>query len=264
MAYLKGYAIIPHRGSMLKFFLLLHVLICIPSFALPSNQDDSSSKQWKRVYLTTFPRSGNHWTRYLIEEASGIATSSLYQDKRPPHLNQIFPWNGYCPDHGYEGNRRYPNINDIVLLKTHFYPDPHHKKFIAAIRIVRHPVDSIYSHYVLVSERAHEVVQEYVPRDFLLNELNRWKDWHNYWDSKPNVTTFRYEDMLDAPYPILKSMMTICNYAHTDEDILRAIIKYPPTGYLLKHLHHFTEDDLQLVEEKLGPLMRKYFYEIPH
>lgn len=245
---------------MLRFLIAL-LLLCIPSFA-SSIQDHSNSKPWKRIYFTTFPRSGNHWTRYLIEEASGISTSSIHQDVIPPHLSQLFPWGGYCPDHGYEGNRRYPKKNDTVLLKTHLYADQHHKKSIGAIRIVRHPVDCIYSYYVLVSKRNHECIQELVPRDFLIYALNRWNDWHNYWDSKPNVTTFRYEDMLEAPFPILKSIMTICNYVHLDEDIVRAITKYPPNGYVLKHLNHFTEDDLQLIELKLGTLMKKYNYEI--
>ena len=30
------------------------------------------ANDWKRVYLASFPRSGNHWTRFLIEEATGI------------------------------------------------------------------------------------------------------------------------------------------------------------------------------------------------
>src|SRR4051812_11514770 len=78
------------------------------------------SEQWTRVYLATYPRSGNHWIRYLVEEASHIATSSVYRDPDPLHLKRIFPWGGYCCHHGYEGQCRYPTKKDCVLVKTHF------------------------------------------------------------------------------------------------------------------------------------------------
>lgn len=55
--------------------------------------EEVQTKNWQhRVYLASYPRSGNHWLRYLIEEAKGIATSSVYQDPDPPHLDQVFPW----------------------------------------------------------------------------------------------------------------------------------------------------------------------------
>ncbi|XP_042224606.1 WSC domain-containing protein 1-like isoform X2 [Homarus americanus] len=34
-----------------------------------------------RVWLTSFPRSGNTWTRYLLEAATGIFTGSVFNDK---------------------------------------------------------------------------------------------------------------------------------------------------------------------------------------
>src|SRR5690348_10906431 len=85
--------------------------------ALPSKEDWS-----KRVYLATYPRSGNHWVRYLIEEITHIATSSVYcdGDADKSHLGKPFPWGGYCPKYGYEGKCRYPTPDDIVVVKTHF------------------------------------------------------------------------------------------------------------------------------------------------
>src|SRR5262249_43452350 len=109
---------------------------------------------WKRVYLATYPRSGNHWMRFLIEEATHIATSSVYCDPDPPHLADPFPWGGYCVDNGYRGNCRYPQRTDIVFIKTHFPLFAAHrfdkKPSIKTLRLVRHPVDSIYSFYVYI------------------------------------------------------------------------------------------------------------------
>lgn len=99
------------------------LLLCLFSCLLtPMDATRSTSlvprftQDWRRAYLATYPRSGNHWTRYLIEEASGIATSSIYVDRIPQHLKRKFPWGGYCPHRGYEGNRRYPKKSDIDLV----------------------------------------------------------------------------------------------------------------------------------------------------
>lgn len=215
---------------------------------------------WKRVYLATFPRSGNHWVRYLIEEASGIATSSIYLDQVPPHMPINFPWNGYCPKLGYEGNRRYPTKIDTVVIKTHSFKNTDHQNYIAAIRIIRNPIDSIYSNFALNKQKN----EKNISRDFLLSSIQEWKKFQTYWDSQPNVITFRYEDLLEDPFSILKSILQLCNYTCDDKDILRAITKYPPKGDALKHINHYTQDDLRLINEKLNFYMRKYSYEIPH
>ncbi len=225
-----------------------------PSFSL------FGAHKWSRVYLATYPRSGNHWIRYLIEESSGIATSSIGVDLIPPHLKRPFPWGGYCPFRGYEGNRRYPTREDIVVIKTHSSSDVAHQDFLAAIRIVRHPLDSIYSYYVLRSTQNNRPIEPYIPREFLLFAVQEWKDFQDYWDGKPNVATFRYEDMLTNPFGILKEMLNICHYKCTDADIQRAVDRYPPEGYPLKHLKHYTEEDLDLVFSELGERMKKYGY----
>src|SRR5437868_3632292 len=77
-------------------------------------------EEWNVVYLASFPRSGNHWVRFLVEEATHIATSSVYRDQDFPHLKNIFPWGGYSTDQGYDGHCRYPTNDDPVLLKTHY------------------------------------------------------------------------------------------------------------------------------------------------
>ncbi len=61
------------------------------------------------IYLATFPRSGNHWVRYMLEELTGKVTGSVYCDQdHPVHSPIILPMGGYAPDFGYEGCREYP------------------------------------------------------------------------------------------------------------------------------------------------------------
>lgn len=235
--------------------------------------------EWRRVYFASYPRSGNHWIRYLVEEASGIATSSVYCDPDPtetPHMKKVFPWGGYCCNHGYEGNRRYPKKSELIFLKTHF-PGQENKgqrksesltfkettfdrrPYEVAIRLVRHPIDSFYSRYIRVPQGP---VQDTVPT-YRVKIFNKgWFNFHKYWNKKPNVITFRYEDFLENPFVELKKLLEILEYEVTDEDILRAVNKYPPEGNMLKNRDKFTAGDLKLMEKELEPYLTQFNYKI--
>jgi len=104
---------------MLKIDLALKNT-CYFFFFIVFSSSVFAQEEWNKVYLASFPRSGNHWVRFLVEEATHIATSSVYRDKDFLHLPEKFPWDGYCTDHGYNGLCRYPTKEDPVLLKTHY------------------------------------------------------------------------------------------------------------------------------------------------
>lgn len=220
-----------------------------------------------RVYLATYPCSGNHWMRYLIEEATHIATSSVYQDPDPWHLREAFPWGGYCAPHGYEGGCRYPFAGEPVVVKTH-YPalvlkQGDLKLSKHTIRVVRHPVDSFYSWYARKCRRLNKPTQEIVPHDLVVKMINQWRNFQKYWDEQPDVYTIRYEDMLANPREYLKNSLDIIGQPYTEADLERALLKHPPFGHELKHLSHFTEEDLHIIRRDLPGLMRKYKYTIP-
>lgn len=243
---------IKHKGLTL-FFCLFFLM----------EFSSSCAEDWKRVYLTSYPRSGNHWIRYLVEEASHIATASVYHDKEPLHMKKVFPWGGYCCDHGYEGNCRYPNKNDLVLIKTHFPSQPDkvtdfdRLPYKMAIRIVRHPVDSFYSRYV---RRPEGPLQETVPTDRVERFIKSWRQFQAYWNKRPNVLTIRYEDLLDNPFVELKKILEVLQYQISDEDIARAVMQHPPQGFMLKSQNKFTDADLKLIDEKLEDLMAQFGY----
>ncbi len=142
------------------------------SGSMVSVMDVEEAKKWgNRVYLATYPRSGSHWMRYLIEEATGIATSSAYIDPDPRHLETVFPWGGYCCDGGYEGHCRYPMMGEIAIVKTHF-PDTYISGFeklpySLAVRIIRHPIDSFYSLYLWEKSCATVAAEFLIPREIL-------------------------------------------------------------------------------------------------
>lgn len=220
----------------------------------------------RRVYLATYPRSGNHWMRYLIEEATGIATASVYIDPDPPHLPDVFPWGGYCMEHGYEGNRRYPEAGEIAVVKTH-YPSFIHSRFDElpyekTIRIIRHPVDSFYSLYRWEQDYFQQPLEELVPQRTLSKYIQMWRRFQEYWDRAPNVLTIRYEDLYEKPLEYLTLVLEAMGYQVSAADVERAVQKYPPTGGLFKHNEHFTMEDLDKIEIELKDLMELYGYEL--
>lgn len=225
----------------------------------------NSAKLWpNRIYLATYPRSGNHWTRYLIEEATHIASSSVFCDPEPQHLSTPFVWGGYCAKNGCIGTCRYPTFHEGAVIKTHFPvndPTPFDTlPYIRTIRIVRHPLDSIYSFYVLMQKFHNLPVEHYIPRSNLQVFVEKWKQFQEHWDQAENVVTIYYEELYNNPEINLKLILDATGYDYTEKDLQRAIKKFPPTGGLYKHFDHFTDEDIKLVHEQLNELMEKHGY----
>ncbi|RXG58381.1 WSC domain-containing protein 2 [Armadillidium vulgare] len=63
-------------------------------------------KRFKFQYLASFPGSGNTWTRYLIEAATGIFTGSVFKD------NTLFKL-------GFLGEREKMGSGKMMVIKTH-------------------------------------------------------------------------------------------------------------------------------------------------
>ncbi|MEA5596130.1 hypothetical protein [Rivularia sp. UHCC 0363] len=75
-----------------------------------------------RIALASFPRSGNTWFRFLIEESTGVKTGSIYDDR--------------VMTRGLEG---------IVIKTTTHQLDS--SRYTKAIHIIRNPFDAIESYY---------------------------------------------------------------------------------------------------------------------
>ncbi|CAL4092193.1 unnamed protein product, partial [Meganyctiphanes norvegica] len=99
------------------------------------------------VYLVSFPRSGNSWTRYLLEGATGIFTGSVYSDNRWYNL-------------GYLGEMEPPTSGRTLVVKTHahslsFTPQGLWQRRSAIskdtpiILIIRNPASAIVSYWNL-------------------------------------------------------------------------------------------------------------------
>lgn len=218
---------------------------------------------WQRVYLATFPRSGNHWIRFLIEEATHVATGAVYCDLSPRHLKTPFPWGGYSAENGCQGNCRYPDPGEIVVIKTHYPAKPKTKYDLLPahkiIRVVRFPLDAFYSHFVFARHKFS--ADGKVPSDFARNQALTWKKFEEFWNKEKDVFTVRYEDLFNKPQDTLREVLRAIGYDDvTEEDIARAVEMHLPRGGVYKHLGDFHPKDLDFMAIELGPLVKKYGY----
>lgn len=266
----------------MMLFRLLLPLFCLGLLHADTTEEEKSKNQektaeatapkekgWKKVYLASYFRSGNHWLRYLLEEATHVATSSYYCDGDPQHFHLPSGWGGYFCKNGYEGTCRYPEPGEFVFIKTHypsFTPNPAPdflQPAVMTIRIVRNPIDSIYSWHLYSAQGNKVTPTQYIPRDKLVQQVEAWKRFQEFWDQKPNVLNLYYEDILKDPKTKLKLIFEVIGWKISDENIERAVEKYPPRGSYLQHLHGFTQDDLKYMHGELNDLTHKHGYHIP-
>ncbi|CAL4168110.1 unnamed protein product, partial [Meganyctiphanes norvegica] len=84
------------------------------------------------VWLASYPRSGNSWTRYLIEGATGIYTNSIYRDGTMVKL-------------GYYGESEEVDTGRCVVTKTHRSWEQGQDQHVPTILLIRNPAKSILS-----------------------------------------------------------------------------------------------------------------------
>lgn len=258
---------------MFEIFLsLLSVFLLTLRSDIVADQPESATTPWdNKIYLATYPRSGNHWVRFLIEEATHVATGCVYAYPNDPKAIW-FPW-GYSYEKGYYQNCQHPKENELYIIKTH-YPffnlqsfelTPSTSKSITAIRVVRHPIDSIFSLYAYYNKIDEEQIKNFkLPSLFVRGHIKTWRKFQEYWNKQPNVLTLRYEDLYQDPSLYLKMILQECGYPCTDEDIKRSIDQFPSQGGIYKHSHHFTPKDLKLVNDSLQDLLQYFHYDIPN
>lgn len=217
-------------------------------------------EKWNVVYLASFPRSGNHWVRFLVEEATHIATSSIYRDRDFPHINKMFPWGGYCTDHGYNGECRYPTKDDPVFLKTHYpflqkkNPDPNPN---FTICLIRHPIDAFWSFYLYKGGNKAAIIDKKSLWEF----IQGWKSFYEFWDKQPDVLFIRYEDLQENTPFYLRTILETAGFSFSQIDIERAVTKYPPQGAPLIHIDCYDIETIETIYKQLSNILIKFNYD---
>jgi hypothetical protein len=144
------------------------------------------------VFLTSYPRSGNTWTRFLV-------ANLVYQDEPVNFLNI----ERLVADMYKSSDRVMRNLPRPRLMKSHECFDPRYMK---VIYIVRDPRDVAVSNYhwelKLRSIKEGYPIEDFVPRwmepQFWLR-IGSWGDHVTSWLStrrdKPGFLLVRYEDL---------------------------------------------------------------------
>lgn len=170
------------------------------------------------VFLVSYPRSGNTWTRFLI-------ANMVWPDDPATFANIETK----IPDIYKDTRRELARVKRPRILKTHEYFDPRYKK---VIYIVRDPRDVVISYYHF--HRKKRVISdnyplaEYVAR-FVVGEVDAYGSWMENVASwlatrqrSRDFLLLRFEDMLLDPPRELAKVAAFLGIHRSAEQLARA------------------------------------------
>jgi len=155
------------------------------------------------VALASFPGSGNTWLRYLIQQASGYLTGSVYKD-------YALLKNGFPAESVANGS--------VLVVKTHEFGPEARKKFDRVILLVRDPFASLKAEF---NRRSGGHTGHASPARYKRNGGKYWKnfintkgeewarmnlDWFHSFSPENRLVTF-YDELLSKPLAVLKTIL---------------------------------------------------------
>ena len=171
------------------------------------------------VFLTSYPRSGNTWTRFLVGNL-------VHQEEPVTFLNV----ERLVPDMYKHSDRTLRNLPRPRILKSHECFDPRYKRI---IYVVRDPRDVAISNYHWErKQRAMAdsyTIEEFVPRwmePMVWPRLGSWGEHVTSWmctrEGKAGFLLLRYEDMLAQPEKELEKVARLLGIDPVPERLKRA------------------------------------------
>jgi hypothetical protein len=144
------------------------------------------------VFLVSYPRSGNTWTRFLI--------GNLIHQTEPVSFSNIescIPEIYFNPDHHMR------RLSRPRILKSHECFQPHYRRIIYIARDPRDVAVSFYHHNVKAGNIPDSyAMEDYIPRFINAEFDTKWGTWADHvlsWvllrESHPQFLLLRYEDM---------------------------------------------------------------------
>jgi len=171
------------------------------------------------VFLTSYPRSGNTWTRFLVGNL-------VHTEEEVTFLNV----ERLVPDMYKHGDYYLRNLPRPRILKSHEVFDPRYKRIIYIVRDPRDVAVSNY-HWEMKQKSVREdcPVEEFVPawiEGRYWGRLGNWGDHVTSWlstrrDSKGFVI-LRYEDLIADPARELAKVAGLLGIEPTNERLRRA------------------------------------------
>ncbi len=178
------------------------------------------------VFVVSYPRSGNTWTRFLI-------SNLIYQDEPTTFVNI----ESRIPEIYFNADHKMRALERPRILKSHECFQPHYKRVIYIVRDPRDVAVSFYHHNV----KAGNIPEDYAMDDFIPRFIeaefdSRWGCWHDSVVSwltlrrgLPTFLMLRYEDMKADPQGQLlrvADFLRSCSFRKIDaspEKIQRAV-----------------------------------------
>jgi len=171
------------------------------------------------VFLVSYPKSGNTWTRFLI-------ANLLYPERNPDFVNI----NELIPDPEALSKRYLARLRRPRVIKTHQYYHPSYKSVIC---IVRDPRDVAVSEYHFLRKRRvyadNFPITEHVNR-FVAGESTLYGSWgentSSWLATRAGSTRFlllRYEDMIENAARELRKIASFMGVDASPERLASAV-----------------------------------------
>jgi hypothetical protein len=171
------------------------------------------------VFILSFPKSGNTWTRFLI--------ANLVYPETPADFSNI---NRLTPDPEALSKREFARMPRPRIIKSHQYFDPRYKRI---IYVVRDPRDVALSQFHFHRKRG--LIEDGYPPEkfvarFVAGETSPYGSWGENvasWlatrQNRPGFLLLRYEDMLENAARELKKVASFLEIPPDAERIANAV-----------------------------------------
>ncbi|KAH8244857.1 hypothetical protein KR032_001669 [Drosophila birchii] len=186
--------------------------------ALPSDMSAALQSLPALTALASFPGSGNTWLRYLLQQATGILTGSIYKDYGL--LKTGFPAENVCN-------------SSVLLVKTHEWGGKAWAPFSKAILLVRDPEKAIIAefnrqsggHIGFASPDRYKRTKGKYWQQFVSNKLKGWELMNLSWarNFTGSLKVVFYDDLVHHTERELRSILDFLQFP-VNEQLMRCAI----------------------------------------
>ncbi|KAH8411205.1 hypothetical protein KR215_000297 [Drosophila sulfurigaster] len=189
--------------------------------AVPSSDVSASLQMPSAPMLTalaSFPGSGNTWLRYLLQQATGILTGSIYKDYGL--LKTGFPAENVCN-------------SSVLLVKTHEWGSKAWAPFSKAILLVRDPEKAIIAefnrqsggHIGFASPDRYKRTKGKYWQQFVSNKLKGWELMNLSWarNFTGSIKVVFYDDLVHHTERELRNILDFLEFP-VSEQLMRCAI----------------------------------------
>lgn len=229
----------------------------------------AESGLFERILQPTVPRSGNTFSRFLLENLTGIATEAVYGEggtfsNRSRASGRPCGVTNDC-DHIHRSSG-----NELVIIKTHFpfmAPEFAIDDCVSKILMtVRHPVDNYFA-WATYSGEGEIRTLEFRKAINFKEYFRLWEAHHNFWHAfasryKVPLLQYRYEDLCQNPGIVFRkvSEFLAVDFRGTYDHSSKFRNCFLKNTALPKAASIISQDDLDMVALSTSHLLDQFGY----